>query len=754
MLVLRTWLEKYIQTTLTDNELMNTLTQSGTLVDSYYHTLDDKIVVAKIINIVSHPNANKLQIATVYDGKSEYSVVCGAPNIKIGQIVPLAKIGAKIGDLIIKKAVIRGTTSFGMLCSEKELGLGKDHNGIKILDNNCQLGAPILKYFGSDLIMDLEITPNRGDCLSHFGIAREISACLNKNLSKNPISLDMISERTSDNLKLSINNSKLCPNYYARIIKNVKIAPSPDWLQKQLKLCGISPVNNVVDATNYIMLDLGQPLHAFDASKIAGKEIIVRNAKKDEKITVLDGQTYNLPSNTLVISDREKAIAIAGIIGGVNSCIDEATCDVVVEAAQFDSISIRKSSKKLGISTDASYRFERNIDANIIEYALNKASKMIKEMTGGNILNGIVKNTTNFDKNNIEYCSKNINNLLGTSISDEVIKQYLNHLGFKAHDNTIEVPSWRHDIAIWQDLAEEVVRLYGLDSVKLQPLKKSNNYHKSSYFYKEYLKDILVNMGFSENYSYAFMSEKDLTVAQISAKDLLEVANPVSPENKYLRKSLIPGTLTAIAKNPTFDPVLLFEIGNVFTEDSEISKLCIATSGNNAKKHLDKAISKIKEIFELDKVVYSYKELSRDELKNFKIKKPFVYIIEIDLTSITKVMNIDETKLNLKTSHKEIVYRPISKYPSVNRDLAFIIDNNVKSEDVIEDIYNSSNLICYVELFDEFSSDKFGINKKNLAYHIYLQANDHTLKDNEANHIIELITSLVCKKHKAKLRDQ
>jgi len=754
MIILKSWLEDYIEIPWSNEELVQKLTDAGSLVDSYYPTLDQNIVIAEILEVKRHPNADKLRMALVNDGKEQKWVVCGAPNIKAGQKVPLAKIGAKIGDTIIAEAVIRGEKSHGMLCSEFELGIGNNHQGILILPEKSQVGEPLATIYESDLVMDLEITPNRGDCLSHLGIAREIASILSKSLSKEPISLTMSSANVNNALSIKVLNADLCPRYFARIIKGVKIGPSPKWLVKRLGLCGIKSINNVVDVTNYIMLDLGQPLHAFDASKVKNGQIVVRKSHKNEDIVTLDGQIKNLETGTLLICDAKKPLAIAGIMGGESTGITNNTTDVVLEAAEFDRISIRKTAKYLNLTTDASYRFERGIDPANIEYSLNKAAKLISDISGGSIMQGIAKNDSEISQVCVSYDFNKINKLLGTKLLDSEIDKILKHRGFKTEEKSVVVPTWRHDVTIWQDLAEEVMCIYGMNNIKPLLVPKSNSPKKTAYYFKEYLKDALVDLGFSEIYSYSFMSDSDIKSANLNAKDLLVVENPVSPENRYMRNSLIPGILTAVAKNPTYDPVLLFEIGNVFGKNTETTRLCIATAGSGAEKIANIALSSISKLIKLSTDEIKIQCLAREELKPYKIKKPAVYYLEIDLSDIQKKFQLDDTKLKLKSNKKDIIYRPISKYPSVTRDLAFIVDNKIPAKDIAKTIYNISDMVTNVDLFDEFSSDRFGAGMKNIAYHLNLQAYDKTLQDKEAQIIINNIISEIKKKFNAKLRDK
>jgi len=747
MKILRSWLQDYIEVKESNEEVADLLTFSGSLVDSTINTLDDKIIVGKILEISSHPNADRLHLVKVDTGKEVFDVVCGAPNIEIGQIVPLATIGAILGDIEIKDAVIRGEKSIGMLCSEQELGLGNDHSGIKILPEDYQLGEPLNKYISSDCVFDLEITPNRGDCLSHVGIAYEYAALTRQKIK---FEADKIAEKKCD-FEIEILNRNHCQRYFGILIKNIKVGPSPDWLKERLMRIGQSSINNVVDITNYIMFDLGQPLHAFDAKKLNDKKIIVRDAKEDETITTIDGEIRKLDSEMLVIADVQDPIAVAGVMGGFDSEIDENTTDIVLEAAEFERRSVRKTSKNLKLATEASYRFERGIDPAMVEVAGNKAAKMILNLCGGEIVGKIKDIASEYENEWIKVSEQKINDLLETNLSKEEVNGILKRLGFSFKEEMCQAPSRRHDVAIWEDLAEEIARIYGFSNIKHNKVPISQSPQKGSYYTKERIKDILVASGFSEIYGYTFLSDKDLVAINLDSKNLLEIANPVQPENKYMRNSLLPGLLRTVAKNPAFDPILVFEIGNVFNKESEDFHLAIVASGKQCKKIIENAITSLKDEF---KIVEELKviESSRDELARFKIKKPVTYTFEISIKKLLSCAKVDQNNLSLVESDKEIHYRPISKYPSITRDLAFIVDNNIEANDLIELMYKTSDLINRVELFDEFSSDKFGADKKNIAFHIDFQHQERTLTDKEADKTAKSIIEKVKDKYSAELR--
>ncbi len=754
MKIIRSWLEEYLPSmkNKSNEEIAEIFHLAGIEVEGIEAGLHENVVVAKIIKIDKHPDADRLNLAEVTDGVSNYKIVCGAPNIKTNQVVPLAKIGAILpGGFEIKKAKIRGVESDGMLCAADEIGIGSDHSGIIELSDEYQLGKPLRDYISKETIFDISITPNRGDWLSHFGVARELGAFTNIIVKKSPISLHQSANDVKELLNLEVENTKKCPQYYARVIKGIKIAKSPKWLRDKLEASGVRSINNVVDVTNLILLDFGHPLHAFDYQKIAGKTIVVRSALDNEKIETLDGVTRELDKNDLVIADKDKAIAIAGVMGGLNSEVTNKTTNVVLEAAVFDPASIRKTSKRLKLQSEANYRFERGIDEGGTEYVINKAANLIMEVAGGIISKGILKSGQTPQQKQVKIDYSKINNLLGVSLQSDEINHYLKLLGFEIKDNTAIVPLWRNDVSIIQDLAEEVGRLHGYDNiVPVKPAKETPP-KKSIYYSKQYLKEIIAQNGFSETISYPYLSQKDIDLLNIKSKDLLEVVNPLQDEYKYLRTSLIPGLIKAIAKNPAFDPTLLFEISHVYTKDVEQTNLAIVSSGKNAKKILEDTLNSLEK--NLGKSISKeVDEFPREQLVKFKVKKPAIYTFEIDTDELLKKSVVDDSKLKLKISNKEVTYRPISRFPMITRDLAFIVDKSVDAQELSKDIYKISDLINRVELFDEFASDKFGLGKKNIAYHIYLQHIERTLVDSEADKVVKDITDKIEKEYKATLR--
>lgn len=740
MLIQKNWLKDYLEINLNDEKIAELLSLSGSSIEEVIYAIDDKVIVVEILKIEPHPNADRLRLATVFDGSQEITIVCGAPNIEVGQKVPLAKLGAKLPGGEIGKANIRGIESEGMLCAADELGLGDNHDGVIVLDSNVTVGAQVRDILDTDTIFDVEITANRGDCLSHVGIARELAVLTGQKIKNKGVK----SITTKSNFKIEIEDFEKCPQYYGLEINNVKVAESPLWLKNRLKASGVKSINNIVDATNFIMLDLGQPLHAFDISKIDGEKISVRLARPNDKIICLDKIERTLTDENLVIVDTKKPIAIAGVIGGANSEIDNQTTSILIESAEFDSRVIRKSAKISKVGTEASYRYERGVDSGNVLTAAFAAARLIQELAGGEIV-GLTESKKTLEPIKIEIDFAKINQLLGTNLTDTEMTKILTDLGFSISDNIATVPFWRHDVTIWQDLAEEVARIYGYNNIKRQEVVKSDKPQHSSYFTKEAIKNILVEMGFNETFGYAFLSENELNLIGANADDLVEVANPVSPENKYLRKSLIPGLLKVVSRNPIFDPIAIFEIGHVFESDTEQTFLGLAVAGKNAKKIMADVVSKLNLKIEA-------KEFSGGDLGKYKIRKPFVYVLEVDIEDL---LSDDLNKENepLQTPVKQISYKAVSKYPSMSRDLAFIVDVDIKSDNIANTIADLQNKVLLVELFDEFNSDKMGENKKSLAFHIYFQDPEKALIDSEANAMIKQIIDKITITFNAKLRD-
>lgn len=599
---------------------------------------------------------------------------------------------------------------------------------------------------GAETVFDVEVSPNRSDCLSHFGIAREIAAITQEELKTSSFKIE---DGTENNFTVEVADQNLCPQYYGRMIRGVKIGPSSEPLAKRLAAINQKSVNNLVDITNYILFDLGQPLHAFDLKKISGGKIVVRLAKGEE-ITTLDGVKRQLDDKMLAIGDAEKPVALAGIMGGKNSEVDDGTTDIILEAAEFEPKNIRQTAKRLGLTTESSYRFERGIDSGRIKQALDKATQMILDYCGGKVVQTICVGKKPQEVR-VPYEAKKITDLLGVDLAKTAMDNILKSLGCVISGQTVVAPTWRKDLNIWQDLAEEIGRLAGLEKIKTLSLPAKEAPAKSEYYYLEYLKDILVNIGFDELENYIFLSENDLEIARLEKKNLLEVANPIQQENKYLRNSLIAELLKGIAKNTAFSSVAVFEIGRVFG-DKESIHLALAASGKNAKQLIEQAVGKLTADLKISPDKLMIKELSREDLSRYKIKKPMVYFSEIELDEVLSQLKFADEDLALKISPQKVAYRPVSRFPAVGRDLAFVTDTDISNDDIRQTILEVSDKVLIVELFDEFTSDKLGAGKKSIAFHLYLQDLAKALTDAEADAIIQNVIKQVTSRYGGQLR--
>jgi len=763
------WLKDYYKADMSAEQTGEDLVLLGSDVEevSSFPPIDEKIIAVKITKITPHPNADKLRLATIAGGEKETTVVCGAPNIEVGQICCFAQVGAKVRDFEIEEAEIRGVKSPGMLLSPRELEISEDHRGIYILPEDTELGARVGEILGKDQVFDLEITPNRGDLLSHFGLARDLAAKYGQRLEKpvlqnshaEPGSASKILKQVQDDkkvqaqddIKVTIESPK-CSLYLAKVIEKVKIAPSPKWLQDKLIAVGAKPINNIVDVTNYIMLDLGHPLHAFDKSKISDNAIVVKEFSADTDVVTLDGEARTVLPQMLGIWDGERPVAIAGIMGLKNSEVDENTTDIVLEAAVFERKSVRKTAKLLNLKTEASARFERGVDSEGAKYAIDKAAKLIQEIAGGEIRPVVMaenKSVIPDSIRNLKIPYDKINSYANLNLEKKEIDEILENLGFQVESGEAAVPSWRHDIEIWQDLAEEVYRINGLDKIVPLPLREMQKSEPSDYFKKEKIKDYLVELGLDEAISYTFLSDEDVVAAKLDSSDLLEVVNPVQDEIRYLRTSLIPGLLRAISKNPSFDDIEFFELGNIFSKENEWTSLGIATSGKSARK-AEEIVDLLCKKFSFNIDAFKIYEINKEELKRFKVKKPAVFIVEAKMTDLFKSAQFDD--LSLTISGKKVEYRPISKFPPVKRDLAFVVDEEIPSAEFGATILQVAPEAVLVELFDEFSSDKLGTGKKSLAYHVYLQKLEKTLENSEADEVVLKIVEEIKEKFGAELR--
>jgi phenylalanyl-tRNA synthetase beta chain len=793
------WLKEYIDlSNISTDEIVSHLTMSGLEVEDVVdqNKIYQKFVVGLVKETEKHPNADKLSVCKVFDGKNELQVICGAPNVQAGQKVVFAPIGTLIpnGDFEIKKAKIRGIESHGMICAEDELLLSDDHSGIMVLDEKNIVGEKISEVLNlNDVIFEIAITPNRPDALSHIGVARDLAAIFNRELKMPEIKIDEKGDNIAALASVEVEDIKNCPRYVAKVVTGVQIKESPQWLKKKLENIGLRPINNIVDITNFILHEIGQPLHAFDLDRLNDKKIVVKSTKSETTFVTLDAKERKLPSNTLMICDGKKEVAIAGVMGGENSEITSSTKNILIESAYFNPSSIRKTSKSLGLSTDASYRFERGTDPNITKFAAERAAQLISELADGKVAKGIIDVYPEVIlPKEIKLRFSRTSKILGYDIPSEKIKTILSRLGLAlkvVDDDTllISVPTFRPDIEREIDLIEEIVRINGYDNIPtVTKINISLEEKSDDTAFDEELRQAATSLGFFEMINNPLQSEQQ---AKLSG-NAIRIANPLSADMEYLRTSLLPGALITVAKNirQGVKDLKLFEIGDVFNKNndleiknfadfSEDQKMILLITGNNnlkswnasetksdfyhIKGYVDSFIKKIS----LDNVlidsyyssvneIYAYNytkssknvvigiggKINSDVLKKFDIHQD-VFCFEFDLTLIRL--------LEFKPKH----YKEPLKYPKVVRDFAFIFDKSIQYLDVKNFILNkSSDLLKDVKVFDIFENEALGIDKKSIAFTLEFFDENRTLTEDEVEIDFSNLIKLISKEFKAKLR--
>ena len=718
------WLKEYSDIDVDTIALGDILTMTGSKVETIDQLGNDikNVVVGKILEIEKHPDADKLVVTKVDVGGEKLQIVTGANNIKVGDIVPIAKDGAQLpGGVKIKTGKLRGIDSCGMMCSIGELNLSladypdQIEHGIMILDKSLEkeLGKDIVEVLElKEDIIDFEITSNRPDCLSIEGLGRETSASLNKpfkNPRKNIDELKVENKNELEGLKVDITAPDLCYRYVARIVKNVKIAPSPKWLVRRLRACGIRSINNIVDITNYVMLEMGQPMHAFDINSIEGKHITVRRAKKGEKITTLDEQERQLDEDDLVIADTKKAVAIAGVMGGLNSEIENNTETVVFESATFYGGNIRKTAKKVGLRTESSSRFEKGLSAENALRAANRAVELVAMLGAGEVVDGKIDVYPTKQKiNKIPLDVAKINSLLGTSLSKQEMIEILNKLEIKVENDMVISPYFRMDLEFVADIAEEIGRFYGYDKLDSTLIKADTTLgiRNKEQNIKKKVEEVLVNSGLSEIYTYGFVSQKDLELSNISEeikKYAITIQNPLSDEYKLMRPTTIPSMMQilAINANKKNQEAKLFDISRNYknikqeVENGEVPLqeeiLTVGMYGENIdfytlKGMLENILEAINILhYEIEKetknnsyhpgrcanvkvgndIIATLGEVHPEVLDNYMISKR-AYLLEANITKLVKY-----ARPNKK-------YVEVPKFPAVERDIAIIVDEKVE----------------------------------------------------------------------------
>ncbi len=755
----------------------------------------ENFVVGYVKERKKHPNADKLSVCIVSDGTQDFNVVCGAPNVDAGQKIPFAKVGAVIptNGMKLEKAKIRGEVSFGMICSERELGISDNHEGIMVLDSSAKEGTPLAEFLGmNDVVLDVAITPNRADALSHIGIARDLSAIYNKPLKYPEIELKESTKKSSDAASIEILDEVNCPRYVGKVIMNVEIKESPEWMKRKLKSVGLRPISNVVDVSNYVLYEIGQPLHTFDLDNVADKKIIVRQANDKEKFVTLDSKERILSSSDLMICDGQKPVAIAGVMGGENSEITNATKNILIESAHFNPSSVRKTAKKLGLQTDASYRFERGSDPNVTVWTARRAAQLIQQTAGGEVYSGeidvcpkpIVNKTTSvrFDR---------IQKVLGYKVENNEVRGILTRLGFEIlleneKELSLKIPTYRHDIEREIDIIEEVARIYGYEkipdvskiSVVLEPKVDQSAFNDK-------VRETLNSLGFFEIMTNSLLKDD----VALKFGKAIKLMNPQNSEMSHLRPSMIPGFLQAISNNLKVNEkdLRFYEIGKIFEHkhDNEIKDfsdfeenehLIFGLSGKAVRtewyeKDRDYDFYDLKGnlLVFLNKyfpgVRFSFEYKAADLTNDFsyeiscqnmiigsagRIKKQLTDLFDINQEVFICIFSLDNLK---KVDVSKKAFKELLKYPKVYRDFAFVFDKKVESDSVVEIIQSAgSKLLHQIKLFDIFQSDSLGNDKKSMAFQLEYFDESKTLTEEEVDTEFRKAIKAVEQKFNAQLR--
>lgn len=790
------WLKDYINTDKTARELADGLTLSGSHVESIYSLNKgvENVIVGKILSIEKHPNADKLVVCKVDVGDKEVQIVTGAKNISEGDCVPVALIGTKLpGDIVIEKTDFRGLESMGMLCSLKELGYSDNvisketKDGIFIFNEEYELGADVVDIFGlNDEVIELEITPNRPDCLSIIGMARETSATFNIAVEEPEIPISHQEDHISDYLEGIEIESKNCTRYYAKVIKEVKIQESPLWLQTKLMEAGMRPINNIVDITNYVMLEYGEPLHAFDVSKLEGRKIIVRQAKEGESLITLDKLERKLIESDLLIADENNPIGLAGVMGGLDSEITDHTTAVLFEGANFDPKSIRLTAKRYGLRSEASNRFEKGIDPNLASIAVDRCCQLVEQIGAGVVVGSSIDVYENIrQEKTITVRPERVNKLLGLKLDVESMLGYLNSLGLKSEFKEALIysiiPTARLDLDIEADLIEEIGRLYGFHNIESQPLKGVLTRGLKPYdkVIESHSKAILSGLGYNEVMTYSFISPKAYNKINLSEdsklREYIKLINPLGEDYSVMRTTLIPTMMELLSRNYNrgVETVYAYEIGNTFkaNKDSvdnlptEEKILSIGFYGENdfyyLKESLEILLNRLgiygAEFIREEEnptfhpgrtaklLIDGYElgvlgEIHMDVCENYDIKER-VYTAQLDFDKIVELTNFDRK------------YKALPKYPSMVRDLAVIVDEEVLYGDIKKIVLNhGKELVENVEMFDIYRGNQVPEGKKSIAFSIVYRSYEKTLTDNEINQIQNSIIADLESNLGAKLR--
>jgi len=788
MLVSLKWLKDYVDVEMTPTELADALTMAGLEVDEIKQIKPafTGVVCAEILSVKPHPSADKLSLCAVTDSIQTYPIVCGAKNIKAGDIVPLAKVGATIpGGYTIKSTVLRGEKSDGMLCSEEELEVGDDNSGIMQLPPGTALGKPLEEILDlGDTVLDVSITPNRADCLSMIGIAREVAAITGKKIKMPAGEVYESAEDINSITSVKIIDSDLCPRYTARMIKDVEIGPSPVWMKTRLEAVGLRSINNVVDVTNFVMLEMGQPLHSFDFRFLEEGRIVVRKSVQDEEFVSLDGKARKLEADTLLICDGVKPVAIGGIMGGLNSEVKDDTRIVFLESAYFNPSSIRRSARRLAMPTDAAFRFERGIDPEGVLAALNRAARLISDLSGGKVCKNYIDEYPAKvpAAANIPLALNRVNAVIGTAIEGSEVIRILQSIGMEVKESelgqySVTPPTYRVDITREIDLIEEVARLYGYDRVPvtLPDVAVTEMVVIPRLDLEERIRTVLTGNGYNEVINYSFISPQSVDYLGLTENDerrrLVHIKNPLVEDQAVMRTTMIFALLDSLKKNANngcFN-LKLFEMGRIFLscgagklpeERNVLAGLLSGTIGEDlwnyrlnvdfydVKGCLDNLFSDLKTadcryVAENPEPFLHPGKSANIYLKDSKVG----YLGEVhpdvkDRMDLKVNSYVFEINLDMLVSHiaGEVTYKEISKYPAVARDVAFVVDSSVQADYMLDIVLRQKeDLLENVGIFDIYAGKGLPDGTKSLGLRFSYRSPDKTLTDLEVNNVHERI---------------
>ncbi|MFH1981253.1 MAG: phenylalanine--tRNA ligase subunit beta [Pseudomonadota bacterium] len=803
MKVSTSWLSEYVAVTVPTAELADALTmvglEVGAIADRYSYL--ETVFVGAIVAVEAHPNADRLHLCTVDIGTQRLRIVCGAPNARVGMLTACALPGTVLpSGTRISAGLIRGETSEGMLCSEAELGLGPDGSGIMTLGSQPATGTPLNRALGlTDPVLEIDLTPNRPDCLSILGIAREVAAIQGNAVQypecAPPTGTGDITRHTS----VTIESAERCPRYAARLIKGVTIGPSPQWLQDRLASIGLKPINNIVDVTNFVMMEVGQPLHAFDFNRLAGQRIVVRPARAGEPFTTLDGKARTLDAGMLLICDGEKPVALAGVMGGLNSEIEPDTVDVLIESACFNPASVRKTAKTLGLSTDASHRFERGVDPLGTVAAIDRAARLMVETAGGTVIGGVLDvHPKPFRVPVIPFSVAAANRRIGTQLTGEEMTALLEGIAFSVRpgpDGTrLEVtpPSFRVDIERFEDLTEEVARRYGYNHIATTyPMMPSSAASRGTVRdFRHRIREWMVGFGFTECITYSFIAAQSADRMRLAPEDgrrrHVAIRNPISEDLAVMRTSLVPGLLASVGRNQANQNanLMLFEIGNVFfatgnedTQPEEQEVLAAVWTGfrrapswqaapvpcdffdlkgaleallchlgirdavftrmvNAADRYLHPGVAA--HIIADGLPLGTIGEIHPQVQDGYGLKQP-VFLFEIPIAS-------------LRASATGTTYRPAPRYPSTDRDMTLIIDARTESQQVVRALSSMGEAwVERVALFDVYTGSPIAEGKKSISIRLTYRSTEGTLEDDSVNRLHQRISERIIEAFEASL---